>query len=273
MRIFISVDIEGVAAVHAAIQGRRGNRDYEVARGLMTKEADAAVKGAFDGGAKKVSVADSHGHMSNILAEGLDERARLVSGKPRPLSMIQGVDENHDGIILIGYHAAAANAGIMAHTVSGMAFHSIEINGVRAGEPTLFAGHAAEIGVPLLAVSGDDCLAKEISEQFPSARRIVVKHALGAHAADSLSPGQSRELIRHSVATAVARAKSAPVEAPCTSPLEVVVRFHKPLYADAAALLPIMERLDAHTACFSAESHAHAIGTISALSLMSAGLP
>ncbi|MDP2699791.1 M55 family metallopeptidase [Thalassospira sp.] len=272
MRIMISVDIEGVAGVNETIQGRRGNPEYEVARRLMTQEANAAIAGAFDGGATDVIVADSHGPMRNIIAEDLDERARLVSGKPRPLSMIQGIDGNHDGVVLIGYHAAASNYGIMAHTVSGMAFHSIEINGVRAGEPTLFGGYAAEIGVPLLAVSGDDCLAREISEQFPAAGTIIVKEALGAHAASSLSPAKSRELIRREVAKAVKSAGSAKVEAPCTAPLDVSVRFHKSLYADAAALLPMMKRPDAHTVCFHVDSHAGAIGTISALSLMIAAL-
>ncbi len=272
MRIMISVDIEGVAGVNETIQGRRGNPEYEVARRLMTQEANAAIAGAFDGGATEVVVADSHGPMRNIIAEELDERARLVSGKPRPLSMIQGIDENHDGVVLIGYHGAASNSGVMAHTVSGMAFHSIEIDGIRAGEPTLFGGYAAEIGVPLLAVSGDDCLAQEIADQFPSARRIIVKEALGAHAANSLSPIRSRELIRREVTDAVTNSATAKVEAPCHVPLDVAVRFHKSLYADAAALLPIMERTDAHTVCFQAKSHATAIGVISALSLMIAGM-
>ncbi|WP_412778323.1 M55 family metallopeptidase [Thalassospira lucentensis] len=272
MRIMISVDIEGVAGVNETIQGRRGNPEYEVARRLMTQEANAAIAGAFEGGATDVIVADSHGPMRNIITEDLDERARLVSGKPRPLSMIQGVDENHDGVVLIGYHAAASNSGILAHTVSGLAFHSIEINGVRAGEPTLFGGYAAEIGVPLLAVSGDDCLAREISEQFPAAHTIVVKEALGAHAANSMSPAKSRALIRQDVAKAVKNAKSAKVEAPCAGPLDISVRFHKSLYADAAVLLPMMTRLDAHTVQFHVNGHADAISTISALSLMIAGM-
>ena len=272
MRIFISVDIEGVAGVCETLQGRRGNPEYEVARRLMTQEANAAITGAFDGGATEVTVADSHGPMRNIIAEDLDDRARLVSGKPRPLSMIQGIDDKHDGVILIGYHGAASNFGVMAHTVSGLAFHSIMINGVEAGEPTLFGGYAAEIGVPLLAVSGDDRLAQEISAQFPSARNITVKQALGAGAMNSLSPKKSREMITQQVSDVVAAAKGAPVESPCKVPLTISVRFHKQLYADGAALLPQMERCDAQTVKFVANSHADAISTISALALIVNGL-
>lgn len=272
MRIFISVDIEGVAGVCETLQGRRGNPEYEVARRLMTQEANAAIAGAFEGGATEVTVADSHGPMRNIIAEDLDERARLVSGKPRPLSMIQGIEADHDGVLLIGYHGAASSYGVLAHTVSGMAFHSIEINGVRAGEPTLFGGYAAEIGVPLLAVSGDDCLAKEIADQFPAARNIIVKQALGASAINSLSPQKSRELITRNVSEVVASAKSAPVQSPCKAPLAVSIRFHKQLYADGAGLLPMMERCDAHTVKFVTDNHADAISTISALSLIVNGL-
>jgi D-amino peptidase len=272
VRIFISVDIEGVAGVCETLQGRRGNPEYEVARRLMTQEANAAIAGAFDGGASEVTVADSHGPMRNIIAEDLDERARLVCGKPRPLSMIQGLDADHDGVVLIGYHGAASNFGVLAHTVSGLAFHSIVINGVQAGEPTLFGGYAAEIGVPLLAVSGDDCLAKEIATQFPQVCNIIVKQALGASAIDSLSPKKSRELIASAVSEVVAKAKDASVEGPCQSPLDVSVRFHKQLYADGAALLPQMERCDAQTVRFVADTHADAIGTISALALIVNGL-
>ena len=127
MKIFISVDIEGVAGVCEPVQGQRGNAEYETARRLMTEEASAAVQGAFDGGATEVVVADSHGPMRNIIADQLDPRALLVSGKPRPLSMAQGLRPDHDGMVLIGYHAAAGEPGVLSHTISGLAFSRIRV--------------------------------------------------------------------------------------------------------------------------------------------------
>lgn len=272
MKIFISVDIEGIAGVNEPLQGQRGNPEYEVARRLMTQEANAAIRGAFYGGATEVVVADSHGPMRNMIAEDLDPRAILVSGKPRPLSMIQGLREDHDGIVLIGYHAAAGEAGVLAHTISGLAFAQIRMNDEITSEPTLFAGHAAEIGVPLLAASGDDRLGVEIGRQFPSARKIQVKTALGAQACQSLSPTASRNLIEAEVKSAVGECTNNDIEPPCTPPLELEVQLMRQVYADAAALLPHVERISANTVKFHAGSHADAIATLAALAIMSSAL-
>ncbi len=272
MKIFISVDIEGIAGVNETLQGQRGNPEYEVARRLMTQEANAAIRGAFDGGATEVIVADSHGPMRNMIAEDLDARASLVSGKPRPLSMIQGLRDDHDGVILIGYHSAAGQTGVLAHTVSGLAFAQILMNGEITGEPTLFAGHAAEVGVPLLAASGDDRLCVEIGRQFPSARKIQVKTSLGAQACQSLSPTASRNLIEAKVKSAVRECATAKTELPCTPPLEVEVQLMRQIYADAAVLLPHVDRVSANTVKFHASSHADAIATLAALAIMSSAL-
>lgn len=268
MKIFISVDIEGVAGVLESLQGKRGNPEYETARRLMTEEANAAVRGAFAGGAESVTVADSHGPMRNILAEELDPRARLVSGKPRPLTMIEGLTEDYAGTVLIGYHAAADNYGTLSHTISGLAFRRIEMNGLLAGEPTLFAGYAASIGVPLLAVSGDDRLAGEIATQFPSARRIVVKRAIGASATDSLSPADARARIEADVQKAVENAKTAPVELPCSPPFLMRVLFHHQIQTDAVSFLPFVTRTGPREITFQSATNAEVIGCLAAMALI-----
>ncbi|WP_172299077.1 M55 family metallopeptidase [Pseudoruegeria sp. HB172150] len=272
MRIFISVDIEGVAGVVDGIHGRPGNAEYERARRLMTEEANAAIRGAFAGGATEITVTDSHGPMRNLIAEDLDPRVRIVQGKPRPLSMAQGIEPDHDGMVLIGWHGAASRFGVLSHTVSGKAFSKIEIGGVTAGEPTLFAGHAAAIGVPLLAVSGDDRLAEEMAEQFPSTRRIVVKKAIGAGAANALSPQSSRDLIEAEVAEAVRGAADRQPEQPCPAPFETRIRFVRQVHADGAALIPRAKREDALTVAYDTETHAEAIALISALALIVSGV-
>lgn len=269
MKIFISADIEGVAGVGESAQGQRGAAEYPLACQLMTEEANAAIRGAFAGGATEVLVADSHGPMRNMPPDALDPRARLIQGTPRPLSMIQGLTSDFAGVVLIGYHAAAANFGTLAHTINGFSFARIEVNGVLAGEPTLFAGYAAEQGVPLLAVSGDDRLAAEIEVQFPHARRITVKSSIGVVVTNSLSPMRSRELIENEVRAAVKAAAEAPVEAPCKAPLTVRLQFTRQLFADAAAMLPWLTRLDSTTVEFTVKDHGEAIGALSALSLIS----
>src|SRR5260370_31932779 len=85
MNILIAVDIEGVAGVFHPEQTRAGNGEYERARHWMTLEANAAIQGAFAGGATHVRVNDSHGGFCNLLRELLDVRAQTVLGKtPQP---------------------------------------------------------------------------------------------------------------------------------------------------------------------------------------------
>lgn len=272
MKIFISVDIEGVAGVFQKLQGQRGNPEYEVARRLMTQEANAAIRGAFCGGATEVLVADSHGAMQNLIASDLDPRARLVQGKPRSVSMLHGLTSEFAGIVLIGFHAAAGNRGTLAHTISGLAFSKIEINGICAGEVTLFGGHAAELGVPLLSVSGDDLLADEIREQFPQTAPVIVKRALGYSATDSLSPTASRDLIENMVKEAVRKADTARPNMPTTVPLEAIIRLSSQQLTDVVVLMPNINRIDACTIRIKTSTYAELINLMSVMAVLAKGL-
>jgi D-amino peptidase len=46
----------------------------------MSADVDAAIAGAFQGGATEVLVNDSHWTMTNVLIEQLDPRADLIKG-------------------------------------------------------------------------------------------------------------------------------------------------------------------------------------------------
>lgn len=272
MRVFISVDIEGVAGVCEVIQGQRGNPEYEYARRLMTDEASAAVRGAFNGGATEVVVADSHGHMRNILAGEIDQRARVVSGAPRPHGMVQGIDSTFDALVLVGYHAAGGNVGALAHTYSGRTIMRLEINGITVGETELFAGYAAELGVPLVATSGDDLYAKEVQKSFPNTTTVIVKDALGALATNSLSPSKACKLIERQVANAVSQSSEFSAGVPLQLPLAIVARLTQQIFADAIALLPFIERDDAVSVKWHAASYEEAIKAVQAISYLANGV-
>jgi D-amino peptidase len=124
--VLISVDMEGVAGIATRQQIHPGGRDYPIARALMTAEANAAVAGAFGGGATSVVVNDSHGPMDNLLGEQLDQRADHVVGDPKPLDMVQEVSPQTGVVLFVGYHAGAADpAGVLAHTYSGGGFADV----------------------------------------------------------------------------------------------------------------------------------------------------
>jgi D-amino peptidase len=98
MNIYISADMEGLSGVASDRQVTRGNRDYERARKRMTREVNALINALFLEGVDRVVVNDSHANMENILIEEFDSRAELISGSPKPFSMMEGIDRTFDAV-------------------------------------------------------------------------------------------------------------------------------------------------------------------------------
>lgn len=246
MKILISVDIEGVAGVSRPDQTTATGADYGVARGLMTEEANAAVRGAFEAGAAEVFVADAHGSFGNLLPDRLDPRAQLIHGKPRAFGMLEGIQERPEAVLLVGYHAMASASGVLAHTIRGTAFHRIQLNGRPAGEAALYGLLAGEFNAPVVMASGDDAFARETTAWLPQTRFAVVKRSLGNRAAISLSPERARTAIEAEAKAAVAaRASIAPIH--LDPPIHCRLEAKTPALADLFSLLPASNRLDAMT--------------------------
>jgi D-amino peptidase len=207
----------------------------------MVGEVNAAIEGAFAGGATEVLVCDGHGHMRNLDLSALDERARLVTGSPKQAIMMTGLNETYAGVFLIGYHARAGSYGVLAHTINGGAFRKIILNKQELGEAGLNAAYAAHWGVPVLLVSGDDCLAQEVRQILPWTGCAVVKRALSARAADCLSPGLARQEIREQAHLAVSRIGAGSLFA-LAHPLELCVQMASPILADIAENIPTLRR-------------------------------
>jgi D-amino peptidase len=203
--VFISVDMEGIAGIAHLQQVMRGTDDFPASRELMTDEANAAVAGAFEGGATSVVVNDSHGDMYNLLAERMDPRAELLIGSPKVLSMMQGFGPGFDVALFIGYHAAVGTqAAVMDHTYSGRLFYEVRVNGEPVTEADLNAAYAGTYGVPVGLVTGDDKICAVAAKRLPGVRTVVVKEAFGRNVARSLHPQAAREAIRKASAEAVA---------------------------------------------------------------------
>jgi D-amino peptidase len=246
--VLISVDMEGVAGIATRQQTLPGGRDYPIARALMTAEANAAIAGAFDGGATSVVVNDSHGPMDNLLAEQLDQRADYVVGDPRPLDMIQEMTPQTGVVLFVGYHVGAADpAGVLAHTYSGV-FADVRLNGRSISEAELNALIAATAGVPVGLVTGDDVICAIAEKTFPGVVTVPVKTALGRTAARSRHPVAAREAIAAGAARAVASAASGgirPVAIPDELLIEAELRHGGAV--EMAARVPGTERLGART--------------------------
>lgn len=258
MKIFISVDIEGVAGVVVPKQGQPGNLEYEDSRRLMTEEANAAIAGAFAGGATEVLVNDSHGPMINLIPDLLDERAELIRGQIKPGSMFAGLEDSYAGAMCVGYHAAAADFGVLAHTYSTRDFTAVRLNGQPASEAMFFGAYAGAMGVPVILLSGDDVTARNCGALFPGAEHVTVKTALGQRAAKALSPQLARTRIREAAERAVrgaAHVRPYTVMEPCKLELDLT----SATLADLCATIPNARRLSALTIGFEAGSIGDAI--------------
>lgn len=251
MKVYISADMEGISHHTGWAMVEPGSAMYPAAAERMTREVAAAVGGAFAIGASEVHVNDSHDGMRNLIPELLDFRAILVSGAPKPWSMMQGIDGSFDLAFFVGYHAMGGGMGVLAHTFS-LAPLDVRVNGIPLGETGLNALLAGHFGVPVGLVSGDDVLAAEVEKIMPWAERVVVKTAMNRFAAASLSPKLAQEAIREGAMRAIAR-KSEMKPFTIPAPYHLNVTFTQAGQADVAAICPGAERVGAREVAVAAE--------------------
>ena len=271
MKIYISVDIEGVAGVVSLQEGNPGNPEYEQARRLMTLETNAAIGGAFDAGASEVLVNDSHGPMINLLPELLDSRAELIRGNIKPMGMFAGLDASYAGAMCVGFHAAAGEHGVLAHTTSGFAFGSVLLNGEVASEAMLYGAYAGSLGVPVILLSGDDVTERTCGGLFPGAQFVRVKTAMGQFAARSVAPSVACLRIREAASEAV-RSCSSVSPFQVSQPCRIDFAFNRPAMADLCGLIPGARRIEGSTVAFDCPTMAEAIAWMAVCSTMSASL-
>jgi D-amino peptidase len=208
----------------------------------MTAETNAAIAGAFEAGAESVTVNDSHGTMDNFLQDALDERARLITGSPKAQCMAHGIGERHAVALFVGYHAPGGCPGVLAHSFSSL-FGWLKLNGELVSEAEINALLAAEHGVPVGLVTGDDQICALAERRLPGVVTAQVKRAEGVTAADSLHPRRARELVAAAAAEAVRKAGSLrPVEIP--DRLVLTGGFQTAAAAEMAADVPGAYRVD-----------------------------
>ncbi len=249
MKILIAADMEGVTGVVHWDQVTATHPEYPRFRKLMTADVNAAIRGAFDAGAEEIIVTDGHDTGRNILLEELDPRARLNSGTPSPLSMIQGVDEGVDAAMFVGYHARVGTAfAILEHTWSSERVANLWINGRLFGESGLNGSVCGHFGVPVIMVSGDQTVCAEACDFFGAIETSVVKKANGRMSAECLPPAASQQLIYDAARRAVLRLHAGQTPPPFVvpAPITVTVEFVRSEMADKASLLPGARRAQEH---------------------------
>jgi len=176
LKLYISADMEGITGVVTDEQLGPAGFEYQRFREFMTAEVNAAIEAAFAAGATEILVSDSHGNGQNLLIEKLPKNVQIVRSWPRPLMMMQGIDETFDGVICIGYHSSTTNPeGVRAHTMSSANLADVRLNGISMPEAGINAAIAGYFNVPIIMISGDDAVAKEVTTLLGNIEAAIVK--------------------------------------------------------------------------------------------------
>jgi len=253
-KVFISVDMEGIWGVVAGPQTSSSSPEYGTARKWMAEDVNAVIAGLFEAGAGEVVVNDSHGSMRNIVADQLDPRASLISGSPKPLSMMQGIDGTFEACIFVGYHARAGTApATLDHTISGGTIRSIRISGQELPELGINGAIAGYFKVPVIMLSGDTATCEQARSIL--GREIVavpVKEAAGRYAAKLYPMEEARKALREGAKEALAkRARIALFR--LNPPCKFDVEFNTSGQAEMPMLVPGVKQTGARSVGFSAD--------------------
>lgn len=252
-KVFVSVDMEGIWGVVHSEQVSAGSAEYAAARRWMAEDVNAVVEGLFGAGATEVVVNDSHGSMRNIVADAIDRRASLVTGSPKPLSMMQGIDATFDACIFIGYHArAGTTASILDHTISSSTVRAIRINNQELPEMGINAAIAGYHKVPVIMLSGDAETCAQAKSLFGGELVAVpVKEAIGRQAARLLPAAEARMRLRDAAKEAyLKRGKLAPFL--LNAPFTFEVEFLNSYQTEQPMLLHQVKRSGPRAVTFSA---------------------
>jgi D-amino peptidase len=246
MKVFISSDMEGTAGVVDWSQCTPGSPEFDDSRRLLQGEVNAAIEGALAAGATSFVVNDSHSTMRNLRPDDLAGRARYLSGRHKPLYMMEGLDETFDAVFFVSYHGSMGTSSTLSHTYNPAAVAEVRLNGDVVGESGLNALVALAHGVPVVLVTGDDITAEEARRVCPTVHAAVVKTSVSRFAAESLHPADARELIRDGAELALSSLREAQppaIELPAT--LEVT--FRNPDLAEMATWLTGVTRSGTRT--------------------------
>lgn len=257
INVFISFDIEGISAVSSWRVVKKDSSDLERMRRIATQEVNAAVRGVKESGKPvgMITVCDAHASGENLLIEELEPGVTLISGTPRKYYMMHGISREYDAAFLIGYHGmAGTRATGMDHTYSSASIYRVKINGEAVGETEINAALAGYYGVPVVLVSGDDLLVKEVREFLgKSVETVVAKRGISRSSAQCRHPADVQKEISFKAARAILKArKIKPFK--FKSPIRAEIDLASALVADVVELIPGIKREDGRKVLFIAKN-------------------
>ena len=252
MRVLISADMEGATGVTWPADVEPGTEQWQRCRRMFTSDVNAAIDGFFASGADEVLVNEAHATMRNLLLEELDRRAVMLTGRHKELSMVEGIQDPEVGAVaFIGYHAAAGAEGVLAHTYLANSITSVRVNGKLGSEGRLNSCVAAEYGVPVVLVTGDDKTCVDAADYAPQALTVAVKDCVSRYAAVCRPPEVTAAAITAAAARAAKLARRRPPGRPgvpgedgtaAGAGFTVEIEVDASQLAQAAAIVPTVRR-------------------------------
>jgi D-amino peptidase len=234
VKVFLSIDMEGVSGLVRWADVAKAGQDYPRNRSLLTADVNAAIEGGYAGGATEIVVEENHGveDLCNVVMDEVDPRCSVVRGAGRPeATCMAALDASIGVVLLVGHHARAGSfPGIMAHTVSYGAFRAVRVAGQDIGEGEIFTIRAGELGVPVGLVTGDQVVGEQLRKRAPWIEAVEVKQALSMQAGRVIPPQRAQGLIRDGAERAVRRALAGEVDVYRAepAPYEIEVELRQP---------------------------------------------
>jgi D-amino peptidase len=243
--------MEGATGVTCPDDVQPGSPQWERFRRLLTGDVRAVCEGLFDAGVTEVTVNEAHSTMRNLLIEQLDPRVRLLTGHHKPFGMMEGIQQRPDLVAFVGYHAGPGEPGVLSHTFVAAEIFEVTLNGRAMTEGYMNGLLAAEYGVRLALVAGDDLTCADAEDYAPKAQKVAVKEAIDRYSALCLTPARTASLLRSAAAAGAQAAEVPPLP---DGPYRIEATFTGTSSATMAACIPTVQRLSPRTVAFTKET-------------------
>ena len=254
-KVYISADIEGVnGVVYPHQTDFSDSQSYICAQKQMHAELNCIIKTLLEQGIIDITLNDAHGSMENLKITELNQNVELITGKPKPVSMMAGLDNSYDCAIFTGYHAkASSKEGVLAHTFSGI-FNDVTLNGKSIGEIELNAIYAGLLGVPVILVTGDNVCCQEAMGIMPDAVTVTTKTAISGTSAKCRANNELFKELKEKTILALKNKENWGIFSQ-NPPFTLEIEFKERKSAELASLLPNIERISSRRIKFDSEEY------------------
>jgi D-amino peptidase len=264
----ISADMEGATGVTWPADVKAGTEQWQRFRHMFTGDVNATITGLAAAGATDILVNEAHSAQRNLLLEDLHTDARMLTGRHKPLSMMEGIDRDLDGVVFLGYHTGAGTEGVLAHTYLANSITGVWLDGTHASEGRLNTALAAEHGVPVILVTGDDRTCTDAHDYAPDAETVAVKECVSRYAAICAPPRSTAQWITDAARTAMSKAGHYPG---AVAPHRIEIEFDATHLAAAVAVIPTIEQIAERRIGFDAPTMTEAMKAFKIATAIAAG--